>query len=137
MIIYGWKSVAGKSERAPGLICPSCNRDQMVITTIHRYFYVYWIPLFPLKRGRFAVCDHCKKTVEGKELKELASRAGGESILPPIEGLRPQYFALLILFFGLGAFGAFNESRQKQPRRNIPAVQIEPAVPSRQPVEKE
>lgn len=118
MIIYGWKSVLGKVANTVGLTCPSCQKDQLTVGTRHSYFHVYWIPFFPYRRERVAVCNHCKKIMDEKELSATANLTGSLERLPQKEGFRPHHFAFIILIFVLGTFGAFAD----QKRSNRPSA---------------
>lgn len=71
MIFYGTKGVHLKSERISGVKCNHCEQQTSHTISIYgKYFYVYWIPIFPLSKKGFSECDHCKVTLEPKQMSE-------------------------------------------------------------------
>ena len=71
MIFYGTKGKHLKSEKARAKQCNQCNEQTThTISIFGRYFYIYWIPVFPLTKKGVAECDTCKTTLAPKEMNE-------------------------------------------------------------------
>lgn len=71
MIIYGTKGTHLKSDKVSGLMCKHCNEQRThTISVFGKYFYIYWIPLFPIGKKGVSECNHCKATYESKEMSE-------------------------------------------------------------------
>lgn len=71
MIIYGTKGIHLKSEKVSGVKCQHCNEQNSHTISIYgKYFYIYWIPLFPIGKKGVSECNHCKATYEPKEMGE-------------------------------------------------------------------
>jgi len=71
MIFYGSKGVHLHSEQVSGVKCSHCEQTSTHTISIYgRYAYVYWIPFFPLGKKGVSECNHCKITLELKEMSE-------------------------------------------------------------------
>ncbi|MDY0780002.1 zinc-ribbon domain-containing protein [Tenacibaculum sp. IB213877] len=71
MIIYGTKGTHLHSEKVSGVKCDHCNQQNThTISVFGRYFYIYWIPIFPLGKKAVSECNHCKATYERKQMNE-------------------------------------------------------------------
>ena len=71
MIFYGTKGAHLKSEKISGVKCSHCEQQTSYTASIFgRYAYLYWIPVFPLPKKGVAECDHCKVTLEPKEMND-------------------------------------------------------------------
>ncbi len=71
MIFYGTKGAHLKSEKVSGIKCPNCGEHTShTVSIFGRYFYIYWIPIFPLTKKGVSECDNCKATFEPKEMSE-------------------------------------------------------------------
>jgi hypothetical protein len=69
MIFYGTKGAHLKSEKISGVKCSHCEQQTSYTASIFgRYAYLYWIPVFPLSKKGVAECDHCKITLEPKQM---------------------------------------------------------------------
>lgn len=71
MIFYGTKGSHLHSERVSGVKCNHCGQqDSHTISIYGRYFYLYWIPIFPIGKKGISECNHCKATYERKDMSE-------------------------------------------------------------------
>lgn len=71
MIFYGTKGAHLKSEKTRGLKCNNCNEQTShTISIFGKYFYVYWIPFFPLAKKGVSECNNCKATFERKDMSD-------------------------------------------------------------------
>ena len=71
MIFYGTKGSHLHSERISGAKCNHCEQqDSHTISIFGKYFYIYWIPIFPLGKKGVSECNHCKATYERKDMSE-------------------------------------------------------------------
>ncbi|TYP98114.1 hypothetical protein C7447_103284 [Tenacibaculum adriaticum] len=71
MIFYGTKGTHLKSDKVSGVKCNHCEQQTShTISIFGRYFYIYWIPIFPLGKKGVSECNHCKVTYERKEMSE-------------------------------------------------------------------
>lgn len=71
MIFYGTKGSHLYSERVSGVKCNHCEQQEShTISIFGKYFYIYWIPIFPIGKKGISECNHCKATYERKEMSE-------------------------------------------------------------------
>lgn len=71
MIFYGTNSSKLKNGRISNTTCPNCETNsKMDYTIFGRYFYLYWIPIFPIGRINIVECNHCKSTYDVKNLDQ-------------------------------------------------------------------
>ncbi|WP_299103909.1 zinc-ribbon domain-containing protein [uncultured Tenacibaculum sp.] len=71
MIFYGTKGSHLHSERVSGIKCNHCEQQTShTISIFGKYFYIYWIPIFPIGKKGISECNHCKATYERKEMSE-------------------------------------------------------------------
>ncbi len=76
MLIYGSNSSHLKSEHLTEISCPHCgNKDTVAISVHGKYAHVFWIPTFPLGKQGVSYCQHCKQTLEEKEMPETFKAA--------------------------------------------------------------
>ncbi len=75
MIIYGTKAVHLKSEQSVTAICPSCETQGTTIFSVFRkHAHIFWVPLFPIGKVSQSTCEHCKATLEEKEMPATFKR---------------------------------------------------------------
>ncbi len=102
MIFFGSRGRTLNGQHIEGMNCPECGKDQHVTFGVHRYFHIYWIPMFPFSKTAGVQCLHCKSTLTDKELpdeigKELkADIFTSKRMLPMFAGL----ILLAIVFAG-------------------------------------
>jgi zinc-ribbon family len=71
MIFYGTSSSNLKNGVLRNVTCPHCTNDSSMNYTIFgKYFYIYWIPIFPTGRVNIAECNNCKATYDLKDLDQ-------------------------------------------------------------------
>ncbi|SDX49336.1 hypothetical protein SAMN05444411_10660 [Lutibacter oricola] len=71
MIFYGSKGKHLHSEQASGINCDHCKQQtQHTISVFGKYAYIYWIPIFPMGKKVLSECNHCKATLEPKQMNE-------------------------------------------------------------------
>jgi hypothetical protein len=71
MIFYGSKGVHLHSEQAGGIKCSNCEQHSThTISIFGKYAHVYWIPFFSIGKKGVSECNHCKITLEPKEMSE-------------------------------------------------------------------
>ncbi|RKF03126.1 hypothetical protein C8N26_2116 [Tenacibaculum lutimaris] len=71
MIFYGTKGTHLHSEKVSGVKCTHCEQQNAhTISIFGKYFYIYWIPIFPLGKKGVSECNHCKATYERKNMSE-------------------------------------------------------------------
>ncbi|MFD0993039.1 hypothetical protein [Tenacibaculum geojense] len=76
MIFYGTKGTHLHSEKVSGIKCAHCDQQTSHnISIFGKYFYLYWIPVFPINKKGFSECNHCKATFEKKEMSEQLKMA--------------------------------------------------------------
>lgn len=75
MIIYGSRAVHLKSAESKLAICPSCKtQGSLIFSVFRKHVHVFWIPLFPIGKKGVSQCQHCKSTLETKEMPEPIKR---------------------------------------------------------------
>ena len=71
MIFYGTKGAHLHSEKVSGVKCNHCEQQNAhTISIFSKYFYIYWIPIFPIGKKGVSECNHCKATYERKNMSE-------------------------------------------------------------------
>lgn len=71
MIFFGTKASHLRSENVNGIKCNHCKEQRThTISIFGKYFYLYWIPIFPLNKTGVSECNHCKVTHEPKQMSE-------------------------------------------------------------------
>ncbi|WP_400192864.1 hypothetical protein [Hymenobacter sp. B81] len=68
MIFFGTKASLAGTRPLPGVTCVSCGNNALNAAVYSRYFHIYWIPTFPLKRTGMSVCSFCKQALEPTEM---------------------------------------------------------------------
>ena len=69
MIIYGSRGKHLISEEVGGVECTHCKQQAThIISVFGRYAHIFWIPFFPLGKKGVSECNHCKRTLEPKEM---------------------------------------------------------------------
>ncbi len=71
MIFYGTSASRLKDGRLSNVTCPNCDTPtSMNYSVFGKYFYIYWIPFFPIGKTNVLECNHCKRTYKLSELPE-------------------------------------------------------------------
>jgi hypothetical protein len=113
MIIYGTRSSHVKSVMLEKEACPHCGtQGSVLLSTYAKYAHVFWIPLFPIGRLSVSQCQHCKQTLEHKQMpaqiRAYHERNLTESRVPLWQ------FAGLGLIFVLVSLGVYNSNADKK-----------------------
>lgn len=113
MIIYGTKGSHLHSEKVSGVKCTHCGQQTThTISVYGQYAHIYWIPLSPLSKKVFSECDHCKITLERKEMSEqLRMKANNvvRNTKTPIT-----YWAGSLIIIALIAFGIYSSNQHEK-----------------------
>lgn len=73
MIAFGTRSKKIQSGRLNDVDCSFCFANTtMTYSVFAKYFHIYWIPFFPLKKKATVECQNCFSTFEQKELSKSA-----------------------------------------------------------------
>lgn len=71
MIFYGTNASRLKDGRLSNVTCPNCDtQTSMNYSVFGKYFYIYWIPIFPIGKTNVLECNNCHRTYKLKELPE-------------------------------------------------------------------
>lgn len=70
MIVFGTGSKHLATKHLESEECPSCNNSALTLHVYHKYFDVFWIPVFPLSKVAVIDCSHCKLVMENREIPE-------------------------------------------------------------------
>ncbi|NHN24320.1 zinc-ribbon domain-containing protein [Flavobacterium jejuense] len=71
MIFYGTNSSKIKTGQLRNVKCPNCDNDAtMTYSVFGKYFYIYWIPFFPIGKVNIVECNTCKATYDIKNLDQ-------------------------------------------------------------------
>ncbi len=69
MIIYGTRASELTTQRLNNEVCTNCNNQgSIVLALFSRYAHIFWIPLFPFAKTGVSQCEHCKQTLEPKQM---------------------------------------------------------------------
>ncbi len=67
--IYGSRKAHLVSAKSKTCTCQSCQRQGTLIFSIfRRHAHLFWLPLFPIGRIGYSVCEHCKNLLEKDEM---------------------------------------------------------------------
>jgi hypothetical protein len=78
MIFYGTSGSLIHTEQTPSVKCNSCEKQsQHTVSVFGKYAYLYWIPIFPVGKKGVSECNHCKVTLEKKDMSEQLKLAYG------------------------------------------------------------
>jgi hypothetical protein len=68
MLLFGVRSKIVKNLEHPGVLCPSCGKENgLQSSVLIRYVHFFRIPFFPLQKKGVCVCKHCRRAVDQKE----------------------------------------------------------------------
>ncbi len=116
MIIYGWGTANLENVHSETAICPNCGETDCITFAFHsNHAHIFWIPLFPYKKGGIAVCEKCEHAFEKKDMTlELKQ----EYTALKKEAKRPfwQYIGVGLVVIGLavsGVMGIYNKQEYK------------------------
>lgn len=74
MVFWGIKSKKLREGELTDIPCEHCGETEtyMEYTFIQKYFHLYFVPLFPLKRKLEVYCDDCCVTYSGNKIPKAA-----------------------------------------------------------------
>jgi hypothetical protein len=96
MIFFGSRGRTLNGQHIEGLNCPECGNDQHVTFGAHRYFHVYWIPMFPFSKSAGVQCLKCKNALTDKELPGEIGKELKSTIFTP-KRMLPMFAGLILL----------------------------------------
>lgn len=104
MIIYGSRSKpTAHTVPIENVDCPNCQNQGMLSKGILRYFHIYWIPMFIVRKTAVLICPHCKYVADSSDLsKETVKELKG--LVYKGKATWVYNFGLLIFLIVLGAF---------------------------------
>ncbi len=71
MILFGIKGIKIDPLKLKQGNCPDCKtKNSMWLLGRYNYFHIFWIPMFPLWKKGYALCNHCKGVFEKGELHQ-------------------------------------------------------------------
>tara|TARA_R110002050_G_scaffold104052_5_gene213264 strand:- start:31849 stop:32454 length:606 start_codon:yes stop_codon:yes gene_type:complete len=123
MIFYGTSSSRLKNGQLNNVTCPNCeNQTSMTYGVFGKYFYLYWIPIFPIGKDNILECNSCKKTFK---LKELPNQIKKRFELEKHSGIPILHFSGLLIIACVIAYFSYSSSKHKE----LESVYIkEPAI---------
>lgn len=112
MIFYGTNSSRLKDGQLKNINCPNCEtQTHMNYSVFGKYFYIYWIPIFPLGKVNVLECNHCKKTYK---LKELPEQIKHKFELEKHSGIPFLHFSGLAIILCIIGYFSFANSKKKE-----------------------
>ena len=117
MIFYGTNSSRLKNGQINNVTCPNCeNQTSMNYSVFGKYFYIYWIPLFPIGKENVLECNSCKRTYKLKELPEQIIR---KFELEKHSGIPFLHFSGLAIIACVIAYFSYSNSKDKELEANF------------------
>jgi hypothetical protein len=113
MIIYGSRASHLKSVQLQNESCPNCSQQgSVLLSTYTKYAHIFWIPLFPVGRFSLSQCQHCKQTLEQKQMPAQIAAHHHRNLA---ETRSPLWqFTGLALIGVLVAFGVYGNAADKE-----------------------
>lgn len=112
MIFYGTNSSRLKDGQLHNVTCPNCeNQTSMTYGVFGKYFYLYWIPVFPLGKTNILECNSCKKTFK---LKELPEQIKHKFEAEKHTGVPIWHFSGLAIILCIAAYFSYSSSIHKE-----------------------
>jgi len=68
MIFFGTGSKTMKTVELGEAECPSCSQPTVFMQLLHKYFHIWWIPVFPIGKVAVAGCKSCNTAWEQQDL---------------------------------------------------------------------
>ncbi|MEA2006181.1 MAG: zinc ribbon domain-containing protein [Acidobacteriota bacterium] len=63
--------------------CPACSHFNLHLKRIDQYLSLFFIPLFPVKKGMpFLICENCNSVFSEDGARMDVSHSGGQSLCP-------------------------------------------------------
>lgn len=71
MIIFGTKVKSIKKGMLKNILCQYCDKEnEMEYDFQQKYFHLYYLPFFPLKKKLSVCCENCYSVFEGKHINQ-------------------------------------------------------------------
>ena len=91
--------------------CPNCKENNIFLHGFVKYFYIFWIPIFPVYKKKITVCHSCEVEIPKKERSQSLK---DKVELEKSNFKTPLYlFAGLIIILSLIAYLEFNSRKHK------------------------
>lgn len=112
MIFYGTSASRLKDGRLGNVTCPNCDsQTSMNYSIFGKYFYIYWIPFFPLGKSNILECNNCKRTYK---LSELPNQIQQRFELEKHKGVPIKHFAGLGIIALLISWFSYSSMKDKE-----------------------
>jgi hypothetical protein len=112
MIFYGTNSSKLKEGRLNNVNCPNCeSQTTMNYAIFGKYFYIYWIPFFPIGKENILECSSCNKTYKIKELPEQIKK---KFELEKHKNIPFLHFSGLAIVACLISYFSYSSSKEKE-----------------------
>ena len=123
IVFYGTKGKVIAGPQKQGVACGSCGNTTQNTFGVLRYFHIFWIPLFPIKREVGTECPQCKQTLVGKEVSDTVRNSVKEAVFTAGKVL-PMFTGLVILaiIFGYAGYLGTQQSKKEAAYLASPAV---------------
>ena len=123
IVFYGTKGKVIAGPQKQGVACSSCGNATQNTFGVLRYFHIFWIPLFPIKREVGTECPQCKQTIVGKEVSDTVRNSVKEAVFTTGKVL-PMFTGLVILaiIFGYAGYLGTQQSKKEAAYLASPAV---------------
>lgn len=98
IFFFGVRSTTIFSAYVQYLTCIHCNNtDTIYIVVVSQYFHIFWIPIFPVGRKVYSVCNHCQQSFIDPQMPDDYKRA--------LQPYKQQAKTPIWQFFGLIVIG--------------------------------
>lgn len=67
MILFGRKAHHLKLQEDSSQNCSKCGSQRTAISLFQKYFHVFWMPVFPIKKEAASQCLNCKQVLVEKK----------------------------------------------------------------------
>lgn len=112
MVFFGTKAKTLITEAQNETPCGTCGERQSHWIGLQKYFHIYWIPFFPLKKLVYLNCGHCKGLSEEKDLNPLLA-AQAQSFKKRLKTPFWTWTGLGLVICGIAA-SCINEGKHKK-----------------------
>ncbi|MFT6716978.1 MAG: phage FluMu protein Com [Saprospiraceae bacterium] len=76
MILFGRKANHLGLTTTKNIACKKCGKKDLVVSVFQKYFHMFWLPMFPIKKDCASQCLQCQKVLTEKRfsssLKDIA-----------------------------------------------------------------
>lgn len=117
LLIIGTRSIEIKRGNLSGTICPKCNEvsdfDYFVYS---KYTYITLIPLFPVGKEAFIVCQKCNQIIDVKDIDDISVEklvSENTNLKNPIWTYFGSFVLALVIFYGIYNFFKSNNETEE------------------------